>query len=377
MIRYARRNPLHILKLIVIDLFYLLKHLILKNECINNLPCSLEGKKILLCNPAHLGDVIISTSIVDFLKKNHHIHIDFLCGTWASPILEHHPGIDNLFFLDLPMLCRSKYSNNKTLTYFKNITLNKLRSNNYDLIVVLYSYEPSYIPYLIPLLNRVPLVAYASAGYNSFIADPFNISSDKLHESEIQISLFKRWFKNLPNKQLLKCWLPKHHARLSQPRQLNNYCVIHTTSSSSKKDWPLKHWEFLINHIVSLNINVVLTGHGERDQKNSLFLSNKCNVINLTNSLCFDDFSNLIEHSNFFISVDTVTPHIAAAYDVKGIVIFNTPKTIHRWAPLSNKIICLSPSESNYHDSLVSNWCVSPHEVIKNLDILRIHVMTH
>jgi heptosyltransferase-2 len=54
--------------------------------------------RILLVNPAHLGDVVISTALIREIKQKFpECKIDFLAGEWAVPILKGHPGIEGTY----------------------------------------------------------------------------------------------------------------------------------------------------------------------------------------------------------------------------------------------------------------------------------------
>jgi len=49
-------------------------------------------RRILVANTAHLGDLVLATSVLPALKSAHpEAEIGFLCGGWNQPLAEGHP----------------------------------------------------------------------------------------------------------------------------------------------------------------------------------------------------------------------------------------------------------------------------------------------
>ena len=96
MIIYTRRNPIVILRLLLTDFLCLLTSFIFHPKPIKRF------NKILIANPSHLGDLVISSFLVDILKSNYpKLEIDFLCGSWGKDLLGANQNISNIFVIDL------------------------------------------------------------------------------------------------------------------------------------------------------------------------------------------------------------------------------------------------------------------------------------
>lgn len=332
---YHRRNPLAIAKLLLNDLYFWFYASLFRHKI--SLPGTLD--RILLVNPAHLGDVVISTAILRNLKQQFpDCTIDFLVGDWAAPVVEDHPGISQSFFLGHWNANRG----NKPLAEKKgqyhlqlNQVMPKLRDREYDAIFFLNSYEPSFITLFKKF--QCPLIGLVSAGGGpllSFIGD-----SSVIHEVQIQASLFTPWLGEVKNISQYQAWLKspivsdefKDKFGLAKP-----YLVIHPGSGNSAKEWPIESWIEVIHSLAKLDLDIVITGHGEREKNQAdLLKGDRC--INLVSLLNFDQFTAVIDGADAVLCVDSVAGHIAGAYNTNAVIIGNGLSQIKRWHPLGKK----------------------------------------
>ena len=100
--------------------------------------------KILLCNEAHIGDLILSTSLLPALKKAiPDCKIGFLAGSWAKEVVEDHVFVDWVHFYDQASINRSNISKREkkqreALT--KKAALKNVEEVGYDIALDLHSY---------------------------------------------------------------------------------------------------------------------------------------------------------------------------------------------------------------------------------------------
>lgn len=332
---YHRRNPLAIAAVLLCDLYYWFYASLFRRNFV--LPQTLS--RILLVNPAHLGDVVISTAILRKLKQQFpNCTIDFLVGDWAAPLVKDHPGIDKSFIISHWHANRS----NQTLSEKKNLyqfqvtrVMSELSDREYDAIFFLNSYEPSFIN----LFKRFscPLVGVVSAGGGpllSFIGD-----SSAIHEVQIQASLFTPWLGEVKNISQYQAWLKPPIALDKLTEQIGiakPYIVIHPGSGNPAKEWPVENWIEVIHALAQSELGIVITGHGEREKNQAdLLKRNRC--INLVGLLNFEQFTAVIANANAVLCVDSVAGHIAGAYDKNTVIIGNGLSNIERWHPLSKK----------------------------------------
>lgn len=335
LIPYHRRNPLAIAKLLVRDLYYWFYAKAFRRNIV--LPKTLD--RVLLVNPAHLGDVVISTAILRDLKlKLPNCSVDFLVGDWAAPVVKDHPGITQSFYISHWRSNRSDDAPLKKIQHYQqqvNRVMSELKRGTYSAIFFLNSYEPSFISLFKSF--RCPLIGLVSAGGGPLLG--LTGDSSAIHEVQIQGSLFKPWFGEVKNTDQYQSWLkgPKALDVLKAELGLNKpYVVIHPGSGNPAKEWPIGNWSKVISALDQYELDIVITGHGEREAIQAASLANN-QTINLVGRLNFDQFTGVVAGAEAVFCVDSVAGHIAGAYDKSAIVIGNGLSNIERWRPMGKR----------------------------------------
>src|SRR5215469_16429833 len=91
--------------------------------------------RMLLLRPDHLGDLVLTTPILQALKQNApNVHITMMVGPWSSEIVARHPSIDRLLTCPFPGFLRTPQ---KALApYILLFSIAKqLRRDHYDLAI--------------------------------------------------------------------------------------------------------------------------------------------------------------------------------------------------------------------------------------------------
>lgn len=332
---YHRHNPLAIAKLLLNDLYYWFYASLFRRNI--SLPRVLN--RILLVNPAHLGDIILSTAILrDLKQKFPNCTVDFLAGDWVAPIILGHPGINEVFFLSHWHANRgSETLSEKKEKYQLQViqVIAKLSNHSYDAVFFLNSYEPS----LISLFKKFecPLIGLMNAGGGPLLS--YKGDTSLIHEVQIQASLFTPWLGEVKNLRQYQAWLKSPGALgdlkgkfgLTRP-----YVVIHPGSGNPAKEWLLESWIEVIHSLAQLDLDIVITGDGEREKKQADMLKgNRC--INLVGLLNFEQYTAVIANADAVQCVDSVAGHIASAFDKNTVIIGNGLSIIERWYPLGKK----------------------------------------
>lgn len=368
---YHRRNPLAIAKLLLCDLYYYLYANLFRRNI--NLPKTLN--RILLVNPAHLGDVVISTAILRELKLQlPNCKVDFLVGDWSASVLKDHPGVNEVFYISHWQANRGEEVTAKKKQKYQrqaNEVISTLRTVSYDAIFFLNSYEPS----LIALLKKVkcPLIGLVSAGGGPLLSYKGNGSAT--HEIQIQADLFSPWLGKSKEADQYRSWLKT--TRLTDELKAtlglkNSYIVIHPGSGNPAKEWPVANWIEVIDTLKQCDVDIVITGHGERERNQANLLMGDRST-NLVGKLNFDQFIAVIEGAKAVLCVDSVAGHIAGAYDKRSIIIGNGLSDIERWQPLGKEVILLGkkmPCSPCHSHPCAERFCVtdiSPQMLIQRL----------
>lgn len=359
--RYHRRNPVAIAMLALGDFFYWFYAKAVRSSY--TLPKRLN--RILLVNPAHLGDVVISTALIREIKQKYpECKIDFLAGDWSAPILRDHPGIEGAYFISHWHANRSNESiADKKRKYEDQVqqVMSKLENNAYDAIFFLNSYEPSFISLFKAF--KAPLVGFVSAGGGPLLTvTGSGGQKDSVHEVQLQAELFEPWLGTVKDVANYQPWL-KDGEGVDVEGLIPNadiqeaYVVIHPGSGNPAKEWPLESWVRVIDALQAYPFSILITGHGEREaaQADVLIkkLANSSKIKNLVGELNFDQFAIVISEAKAVLCVDSVAGHIAGSYDTPAVVVTNGLSRIERWHPLGKTVILLenkvscSPCHSN------------------------------
>ena len=112
--------------------------------------------------------------------------------------------------------------------------------------------------------------------------------------------------------------------------------VVHAPSMWPYKQWPIPHFEALLEGLLAQGHQVVLTGSaGERDRECIAplrLLAAPPQLLDLSGQLDFNQLVTLLKGAALYIGPDTSVSHLAAATGIPVIAIFG-PTNPMRWAP--------------------------------------------
>ncbi len=276
--------------------------------------------KILICNGAHLGDVILSTAIITPLKQAFpNAKLGFLIGSWSEEVLKDHPDIDQLHFID-----HWKLNRTGSRRYFttRKQALKEIKS--YDLAIDLYPYFPNNA-YLLWQAKIPKRIGYISGGCGRLYTHPVtwqarseSIAShycDLLRVLDIDTTPFSYNLKRTTTKQ-------------------KTHLIFHTGSGNLLKQWPEIKWRTLAEKYAPTPI--YFTGKGGKE-KESIYRITKDlpHAFNLCDKLTWQDLSLLVQSARAVVTIDSAMSHLAAAYHIPSVVLFTGLAPIHYWKPLS------------------------------------------
>jgi len=159
----------------------------------------------------------------------------------------------------------------------------------------------------------------------------------------------------------------------------SDYCVFHPVSRRKSKQWTKEAFVHVVDHYSNQGLPVVLTSGPEeieRDYLNQIEILSKNNLINLGGKTSLLELAALIRNAKFFIGLDSVASHLAAAVGTNGVSLFG-PSNPSNWRPWSEKISIISRDGSEEfcqkHGHLEGKYknclChVSPERVIQEID---------
>jgi ADP-heptose:LPS heptosyltransferase len=263
-------------------------------------------KRILLCNLAHLGDVVRATAALPIVKEAYpEAEIGFLIGSWSKPVLQNHPLVDKIHCVDHWKLNRASTPLWKKILHYLKQRKKVIREiQGYDLAIDLYPYFPNAIHMLYKA--GIPLrVGYTSGGFGPLLTHP------------------QEWKENSLSRPHLIC----------PSRVQKTHILMHMGTGSSLKEWPEKRWKELAMRLAGEGHELVFTGRGEAECARI----QRMGVGHLVMDAEWDVFVSWIAEAKLLISVDSAAVHVAAAFEVPTVVLFCGINSMSEWRPHNPK----------------------------------------
>lgn len=287
-------------------------------------------KKLLICNGAHLGDVILTTSLLPAIKEAYpSVKIGMAVGNWSLPVIQNHPLVDQVHVVD-----HWKQDRLKSGRYLKTrrTALKEIKAFQYDTAVDCCFHFPNFACLL--WQARIPIrIGFESAGLSPFLTHHYPWSPDAdISAVHAYFSLFSLFPKINPAS--LRPTLPLLPEEKREP-----YFVIHMGSGSEKKEWPLEKWSSLTQKLLADGHSLCFTGRGDKEfgqieQIRARFPQIK----NLCNALNWKEFVSTIQNAELLVGVDTSAGHIAAAARTPAILLFTGIHPPNLWRPFYEEI---------------------------------------
>ncbi|MBI5016171.1 MAG: glycosyltransferase family 9 protein [Deltaproteobacteria bacterium] len=304
-------------------------------------------RRILLANPAHLGDVLASTAILPVLKSAFpSVRVGMLVGSWSAALLAEHPLVNRIHVFDHCLANRgaaTAFAKVRRHWMSRATALAEIRAVGYDTAVDLYSYFPNFIP----LLWRagVPVrIGYTSGGFGPLLTHPVPFVQAQKHESEYQSNLlrvlpvpedaFERRRGTLPG--------APEEAVVQAERFLSEsligdgaYRVLHLgTAGSRRREWPPHLWRSLAKKLVRDGHRLVFTGQGERERTQiQAVIEGLPSCVNACDRLGWWGFVETLRRAAVVYSVETSAGHLAATFDTPCVSLYSGMHDRDRWRP--------------------------------------------
>lgn len=108
------------------------------------------------------------------------------------------------------------------------------------------------------------------------------------------------------------------------------YVVIHPFPKFEYKKWQIVHWQSLIDSISGVNLQVVISGGQDPEEKH--YNSQLVGATNLTGCLSLAELSFLLAGARAYVGPDTAITHMAASLGIPTVAIFG-PSNPVKWGP--------------------------------------------
>ncbi|MFH1406870.1 MAG: glycosyltransferase family 9 protein [Candidatus Omnitrophota bacterium] len=274
-------------------------------------------RKILVITLSNIGDAILTTPVVQALRKNFpDAAIDILAGPRAAEVFKGDPRV------------------HKTIVYDKHQSLaekikliKRLRENHYHTAIDLRN---TLIPLLIGVKHRTPL----------FFRKPRGV----FYKKDAHLFRLKQAGVDIAGAEL-DIWISAQDQLYIDSLLADtgkNFIAVAPGARSDTKRWSEEKFTSLCEKFTRLNIPLALTGDGA-DEKIAQFIVERINsakILNLCGRTTLAQLAALLKRSKVLISNDSAVMHIAAAVKTPVVAIFG-PTNPGKYAPRGEKDIII------------------------------------
>ncbi len=296
--------------------------------------------KILIIQTAYLGDVILTTPVVQNIKKFiPDAEINFMCIPQTEAVLKNNPDIRQLIVYD-------KRADGKIGKLFRMIS--KVRRQKYDIIICPHR---SFRSALITQFSGAKLrIGFNKNSLSNLLTSRVYYNKES-HEIERNLDLVRAIPKinfDESKKILQPALFPSNEdikfvtELLNTPHSIRSTHSIHSTVSFAPcskwftKQLPENKSVEIIKELIETGYRVILIG-GNEDSEYCLKLEKRIsdkNLLNLCGKLTPLQSKVVIENSVCLISVDSAAAHIGASTDVPLIQIYGSTVPAYGFYPL-------------------------------------------
>lgn len=305
--------------------------------------------RILLLRPDHLGDLVLTTPILQALRHAlPEAHITMMAGPWSSEIVARHPAIDRLITCPFPGFRRAAQGALAPYTLLFS-TAQQLRRGHYDLAINL---RPDFwwgaaLLYLARIPRRI---GYAIAPGIPFLSTALPFTTPE-HATISCLKLVSAGLQTLGHAPLPEPYTPERYPAQFEPtleeqqtvrQRLRRagitdempFAVIHPGSGAAVKLWRAEAWAMSAAKLTSArpSMRVILTG--SRQERSLLESIARAMPTDSTAPLLLTDLTvgqlaALLGQAQLVMGVDSGPLHLAVAQ--------RTP-TIHLFGPTDARI---------------------------------------
>jgi heptosyltransferase-2 len=325
-------------------------------------------RRVLVIQWDHLGDAVITTSILPALKAGYsRATVDALAAPWNAEVFAVRRDVGRIH---LSRFNRFQRGWAALLWPFGVVYWAwKLRSFRYDLAV---DVRGDFTIALAMRLAGIPhRIGWASAGGGFLLTHSTPLVRGR-PEVESRAAVL-RTLGITPAEPVAPLWRSTPDARrfvtemLGEFRRADCLLVFHVGAGTRAKQWPVEHWRELLGRaIVEFDARVILVG-GPGDMSVAEQITERRywpNVTDWTGRITVDQLAALAARASAFVGADSGPAHVAAAAGAKVIALFSGTNDAAQWRPHGDAVVALAhnvPCAPCYHTScpLAGHLCMS------------------
>lgn len=320
-----------------------------------------DQPRILLVRPDHLGDLVMTTPVLQALREAlPQAHITMMVGPWSREVVARHPAIDELLTCPFPGFRRAAQKPLAPYTLLLQ-TARQLQRGQYDLAINL---RPDFwwgaaLLYLAGIPRRI---GYDIAPNTPFLTHALPFPQPE-HATVSNLRLISAGLQALDHTPLAEPYTPERYPEqfTVTPEELNwvegrlhsagiaeetPIVVIHPGTGAAVKLWRTEAWTHCVNWLTATSspLQVVLSGSpSERPMLEEIAQDIKPAPL-LISDMSVGQLAALLQRAKLVLGVDNGPLHLATAQNTPTVTIFGpTDKRIFGpWGPAPRHIVIAS-----------------------------------
>jgi len=311
-------------------------------------PPSQGVRRVLLVQWDHLGDAVITTAILPFLRTAYpRATVDALAAPWNAEVFAVRRDVGRIHLSRFNRFHRGWAA----LLWPLGVVYWawKLRNFRYDLAI---DVRGDFTIALAMRLAGIPhRVGWESAGGGFLLTHSTPLVRGRT-EVESRGAVL-RTLGIIPAGPVTPLWRSTPDARrfvadmLGEFRRAERLLVFHVGAGTQAKQWPVEHWRELLGRaIVEFDARVILVG-GPADKAIAERITERQywpNVMDWTGQISVDQLAALAARAAVFVGADSGPAHVAAAAGAKVLALFSGTNDTAQWRPHGDGVISLTNS---------------------------------
>lgn len=321
---YLYRKKLVVAVLLLVDA--LLKLIPFKRR-----PAPREPKKILLVKPDHLGDCVLSTSVIAALRGRSVI-IDYLAGPWGAAVLKSYPEIRKIWTIRHAQLNRSSKGLGKWIQFWSDLlkVVPLIRAERYDAVLFLRASGGNFV--FTGRFFGAGFLAGHAAGGGGALLDAIAAWTTDVHETDH----FTEVLRLLDS--ALRARTPFYPGSTEPLAGLpSEYICVHPGAGADSKKLSPETWSRILN---ASKLPLVVCGTpADSVWIKSLQIDPHRTVIDLTQGLSIPDVFRVFANAHEMHGLDSFPAHLAAASPCGRVFVHFLPASDPvQWRPVGPNV---------------------------------------
>ena len=291
-------------------------------------------KKILLANWGSLGDVVLSTGVIAQLKSFFpECQIGLITSEESKEVCQTSPPVDWIhtarFWLHPRLKKWEKMRRFLWFLFFEQSRITKeITKIDYDCAIELRPFFPNLIPVF--WKAKIPIrIGFMTSGNGHLLSASANWESDRYLPYCYAPLLNLIGIGEIPPEYLMPQIIVKKRTSLLSQKP---YFLFHLCASDPIKELPIKFWQELYAKCKEKGCSIYFTGKGRREFQIIEQVAETPDK-NLCDRLSWNQFVQRIQECKGLVSVDSVSIHIAAAFQIPTLALFVSTPSPALWRP--------------------------------------------